>query len=109
MRLDLQTIFNNPFSMGLKRMILDYPGLFMSLQELSRIDTSTVSIYCTILLPLYGCTGVQDQYGIVVLYYCITSLPVYPHTVLGHCTTVVLDTSNRVYCRTTTLKVYGTV
>ena len=34
----------------------------------------------------------------VALYYCITSLPVYPNTVHGHCTTVVLDTSNRVYC-----------
>jgi hypothetical protein len=51
-----------------------------------------------IFLLLYGCTVVQDQCTIVALYYCITSLPVYPHTVHGHCTTVVLDTSNRVYC-----------
>ena len=34
----------------------------------------------------------------VALYYCITSLPVYPNTVHGHCTTVVLDSSNKVYC-----------
>ena len=47
---------------------------------------------------LYGCTVLQDQCTIYTLYYCITSLPVYPHTVHGHCTTVVLDTSNSVYC-----------
>jgi len=47
---------------------------------------------------VYGCTVVQDQCTMVALYYCITSLPVYPNTVHGHCTTVVLDTSNRVYC-----------
>ena len=32
------------------------------------------------------------------LYYYITSLPVYLNTVHGQCTTVVLDTSNEVYC-----------
>ena len=32
-------------------------------------------------------------------FYCITSLPVYPNTVHGQCTSVVLDTtSNKVYC-----------
>ena len=105
--------FPNPFSSSLFNGIKkDDLGLPKTLYESPRVvkDWNTIiPIYCTILLPLYGCTGVQDQYGIVVLYYCITSLPVYPHTVLGHCTTVVLDTSNRVYCRTTTLKVYGTV
>jgi hypothetical protein len=40
----------------------------------------------------------------VTLYYCITSLPVYPHTVHGHCTTVVVDTSNSVYCIATLME-----
>ena len=43
-------------------------------------------------------TVVQDQCTYCTLYYCITSLPVYLNTVHGRCTTVVLDTSNRVYC-----------
>ena len=47
---------------------------------------------------MYGRTAVQDQCSIVALYYYITSLPVYPTTVPGHGTTVVVDTSNRVYC-----------
>ena len=49
-------------------------------------------------LLLYGCTVVQDQCTIYTLYYSITSLPVYPNTVHGQCTVVVLDTSIRVYC-----------
>ncbi len=53
---------------------------------------------------MYGCTVVQDQCTVVVLYYCITSLPVYPNTVHGHCTTVVLDTSNIVYCIATLIE-----
>ena len=36
---------------------------------------------------LYRCTVVQDQCTIVALYYCITSVPVYPNTLHGHCTT----------------------
>ena len=51
-----------------------------------------------VFILLYGSTVVQDQCTIVPLYYCITSLPVYLNTVHGHCTTVVLDTSNGVYC-----------
>jgi hypothetical protein len=43
---------------------------------------------CLVLCTVYGCTVVQDQCSIVALYYCITSLPVYPNTVHGHCTTV---------------------
>ena len=57
------------------------------------------------ILLLYGCTVVQDQCNIVTLYYCITSLlPVYPNTVHGDCTTVVLDTSNSVYCMATLME-----
>jgi hypothetical protein len=41
---------------------------------------------------------------IVTLYFCITSLPVYPSTVHGHCI-VVLDTSNSSILHGTTLKV----
>ena len=62
---------------------------------------------CLVLYEVYGCTVVQDQCTIVALYYCITtgSLPVYPNTVHGHCTTVVLDTtSNRVYCIATLME-----
>ena len=44
------------------------------------------------------------QCTIVALYYCITSLPVYPNTVHGHCTTVVMDTSNNVYCIATLME-----
>ena len=43
-------------------------------------------------------TVVQDQWIYCTLYYCITSLPVYLNTVHGQCTTIVLDTSNIVYC-----------
>ncbi len=50
-----------------------------------------------VLCEVYGCTVVQDQCTVVALYYYITSLPVYPKTVHGHCTIVVLDTSNIVY------------
>jgi hypothetical protein len=53
---------------------------------------------------VYGCTVVQDQCTIVALYNFITSLPVYPNTVHGHCTTVVLDTSNIVYCIATLME-----
>ncbi len=54
---------------------------------------------------LYGCTVVQDQCSIVALYNCITSLPVYPSTLDGHCI-LVLDTSNRCILHCTTLKVH---
>ena len=65
---------------------------------------STIGVLFIFIL-LYGCTGVQDQCTIVVLNYCITSLPVYPNTAVhGHCTTVVLDTSNSVYCIATLMK-----
>ncbi len=53
---------------------------------------------------MYGCTVVQDQCTVVALYYCITGLPVYPNTVHGHCTTVVLDTSNIAYCIATLIE-----
>jgi hypothetical protein len=53
---------------------------------------------------VYGCTVVQDQCTVVALYYCITSLPVYPNTVHGHCTNVVLDTINIVYCIATLME-----
>ena len=53
---------------------------------------------------LYGCTAVQDHSTIVALYYVITSLPIYPNTVHGHFTTVVLDASNRVYCIATLME-----
>ncbi len=53
---------------------------------------------------VYGCTVVQDQCTVVALYYCITSLPVHPNTVHGHCTTIVLDTSNIVYCIATLIE-----
>jgi hypothetical protein len=57
-----------------------------------------------VLCEVYGCTVVQDQCTVVTLYYCITSLPVYPNTVHDHCTTVVLDTSNIVYCIATLME-----
>jgi hypothetical protein len=58
-----------------------------------------------VLLLFYGCTVVQDQCTIYTLYYFITSLPVYPHIVHGHCPTVVLlDTSNSVYCIATLME-----
>jgi hypothetical protein len=57
-----------------------------------------------VLCEVYGCTVVQDQCTVVALYYYITSLPVYPNTVHGHCTTVVLDTSNIVYCIATLME-----
>ncbi len=40
----------------------------------------------------------------MALYYCITSLPVYPSTVHDHCTTIVLDTSTIVYCIATPIE-----
>jgi hypothetical protein len=60
-------------------------------------------------LTVYFYTVVQDQGTIVALYYCITSLPVYPNTVCGHCTSVVLDTSNSVYCIATLMEMRRTV
>ena len=63
------------------------------------LNTRTVST-----TTVYFCTVVQDQCTIVALYYCITSIPVYPNTVHGHCTTVVLDTSNSVYCIATLME-----
>ena len=53
-----------------------------------------------VFLLLYGCTVVQDQCTYCTLYYCITtSLPVsYFNTVHGQCITIVLDTSNILYC-----------
>ena len=44
-------------------------------------------------IVLHGCTVVQDQCSIATLYCRITSLPVHPSTIHGHCN-VVLDTSN---------------
>jgi hypothetical protein len=41
----------------------------------------------------------------VALYCCITSLPVYPSTIHGHCIVVLLDTSNSSILHCTTLKV----
>jgi hypothetical protein len=41
----------------------------------------------------------------VALYCCITSLPVYPSTIHGHCIVVLLDTSNSSILYCTTLKV----
>ena len=62
------------------------------------LPRSTTVSFLTVV-RLYGCTVVQDQCTYGTLYYCITSLPVYLNTVHGQCTTVVLDTSNRVvYC-----------
>ena len=58
-----------------------------------------------IFVLLYACTVVQDQCTIVALYKCVTSLPVYPNTVHGHCTTVVLDTSNSVYIKNLIIRV----
>jgi hypothetical protein len=55
-------------------------------------------------IRLYGCTVVQDQCSIVALYCCITSPPVYPSTIHGHCI-VVLDTSNVSILHCTALKV----
>jgi hypothetical protein len=69
------------------------------------VSLSTVLNYCVFFILLYGCTVVQDQCTIVALYYCgITSLPVCLNTVHGHCTTVVLDTSNSVYCIATLME-----
>ena len=52
------------------------------------------------------CSIVQDHCTIVALYYCITtgSITVYLNTVHDHCTTVVLDTSNSVYCIATLME-----
>ena len=59
---------------------------------------------------MYGFTVVQDQCTVYTLYYFITRLPVYPNTVHGHCTTVVLDTSNiLVYCISTLKVMHGAV
>ena len=58
----------------------------------------------TVSTTVYFYTVIQDQCTIVALYYCITSLPVYPNTVHGHCTTVVLDTSNSLYCIATLME-----
>ena len=66
---------------------------------------SIVVSLSTVSTTVYFYTVVQDQCTIVALYYCITSLPVYPNTVHGHCTTVVLDTtSNSVYCIATLME-----
>ena len=62
-----------------------------------------------IFILVYGCTVVQDQCTVYTLYYFITRLPVYPNTVHGHCTTVVLDTSNIVYCISTLKAMHGAV
>jgi hypothetical protein len=56
-------------------------------------------------IGFYGCTVVQDQCSIVALYCCITCLPVYPSTIHGHCSVVLLDTSNSSTLHCTTLKV----
>ena len=56
-------------------------------------------------IGLYGCTVVQDQCSMVALYCCITSLPVYPSTIHGHCIEVLLDTSNSSILHCTKLKV----
>jgi hypothetical protein len=56
-------------------------------------------------IGLYGCNVVQDQYSMVALYCCITSLPVYPSTIHGHCIVVLLNTCNSSILHCTTLKV----
>ena len=65
---------------------------------------SIVVSLSTVSTTVHFYTVVQDQCTIVALYYCITSLPVYPNTVHGHCTPVVLDTSNSVYCLATLME-----
>jgi hypothetical protein len=70
------------------------------------VSLNMVSItvhFCTVV-RVYCCTG-SVYYGYTVLgVLLITSLPVYPNTVHGHCTTVVLDTSNSVYCIATLME-----
>jgi hypothetical protein len=61
----------------------------------------------TVSTTVYFYTVVQDQCTIVALFYCITSLPVYPNAVHGHCTTVVLETSNSVCCIATLMEYYS--
>ena len=66
---------------------------------------SIVVSLSTVSTTVHFYTVVQDQCTIVALYYCITSLPVYPNsTVYGHCTTVVLDTNNSVFCIATLME-----
>ncbi len=88
-----------PSLVGLNVLVFGCLGFSMSLQELS----SSSHFYCLITW-VYGCTVVQDQRSIVALYGCITSLPVYPRTIHGHCI-IVLDTSNVGILHCTTLKV----
>ena len=61
------------------------------------LSTVSTTVHFNTVVRVYCCTG--------SVYYCITSLvPVYPNTVHGHCTTVVLDTSNSVYCIVTLME-----
>jgi hypothetical protein len=86
--------------MGLDLIFFDCLGVWQSLLELSRYVTMTTVTH----IVLYHWTVVQDQSSIVMLYCCITSLPVYPSTIHGRCI-VVLDTSDISILHCTTLKV----
>ena len=67
----------------------DWTVLFYSSRKLSEFprDVKQFSFYCCTVVLLYRISAT------VALYYSITSLPVYPSTIHGHCI-VVLDTSN---------------
>ena len=59
------------------------------------LSRSTTVSFITVV-RIYCRTG--SVYCLYTVLFFITSLPVYPTTGHGHCTTVVAATSNRVFC-----------
>jgi hypothetical protein len=66
------------------------------------LNTVSTTVSFNTVVWVYCCTG--SVYYCNTVLYCITSLPVYPNTIHGHCTTVVLDTSNSIYCVATLME-----
>ena len=83
MRLTNNLCLTHPKFGGIKNEPLRFSKFLLDL--LRGVNSCLVLV---VLCEVYGCTVVQDQCTIVALYYCITSLPVYPNTVHGHCTIV---------------------